>query len=180
MHAGRFAEISSDPDYKILVLEDTETGKVVGTASLIVERKFLRGLGKVIHNDNSRLLKPRHCNLNTVKLTVLAFCPQCGHIEDVVIDSSKRGQKLGARCAFPPCLYSCVSYRLATVRKHLYARMFCLFDAIESHWAMREVRTCGPEQMCVRRRFGMQLAIVPQGSRYALYCLALHCTAGMA
>lgn len=104
-HAGRFAEISSNPDYKILVLEDTETGKVVGTASLIMERKFLRGLGKVSHNDNSQLLQPRHRNHHTVKLTVLVFCLQCGHIEDVVIDSSKRGQKLGARCACPPCCH---------------------------------------------------------------------------
>lgn len=65
--SSRFAEISSNPDYKILVLEDTETGKVIGTATLVVERKFFRGLGK------------------------------SAHIEDLVIDSNKRGQKLGAR-----------------------------------------------------------------------------------
>lgn len=71
-HAGRFAEISSNPDYKILVLEDTETGKVIGTATLVVERKFFRGLGKVRHNDNSPLkqLRQMHCDHNTVRLTM--------------------------------------------------------------------------------------------------------------
>eukprot|EP00878_Enallax_costatus_P031181 GHUV01034075.1.p1 GENE.GHUV01034075.1~~GHUV01034075.1.p1 ORF type:complete len:134 (+),score=26.98 GHUV01034075.1:319-720(+) len=46
---------------------DSSTGKLVGTASLIVEKKFIHSCGKV------------------------------GHIEDVVVDEAARGQKLGQR-----------------------------------------------------------------------------------
>lgn len=50
-----------------MVIEDLSCSKVVGTASCIAERKFIRGCGKA------------------------------GHIEDVVVDSEYRGLKLGAR-----------------------------------------------------------------------------------
>eukprot|EP00775_Hariotina_reticulata_P013371 gene13371-13498_t len=46
---------------------DTKQGKVVGTAALVVERKFVHACGKV------------------------------GHIEDVVVDQAARGQKLGQK-----------------------------------------------------------------------------------
>ncbi|KAK9867712.1 hypothetical protein WJX84_008139 [Apatococcus fuscideae] len=50
-----------------LVIEDTKSGQIVGTASLLIERKFIRG------------------------------CSKAGHIEDVVVDASYRGQQLGRR-----------------------------------------------------------------------------------
>jgi glucosamine-phosphate N-acetyltransferase len=65
--SARWQEIASAPDYKIVVIEDTNTSKIIGTASCLVERKFIRGCGKA------------------------------AHIEDVVVDSGYRGLKLGAR-----------------------------------------------------------------------------------
>lgn len=65
--ASRWAELSASEDYKIVVIEDTESGKLVGSATLFVEKKFIHGCGKV------------------------------GHVEDVVVDSSCRGQKLGLK-----------------------------------------------------------------------------------
>ncbi|PIC27152.1 hypothetical protein B9Z55_019490 [Caenorhabditis nigoni] len=56
----------SVPNYHIVVIENTETGKVVASASLVVEMKF-------IHDAGSR-----------------------GRVEDVVVDSAMRRQKLGA------------------------------------------------------------------------------------
>lgn len=53
--------------YFIVVIIDTAKDKVVGSGSLIMERKFLRSTGN------------------------------CGHIEDVAVDSSYRGKKLGIR-----------------------------------------------------------------------------------
>lgn len=50
---------------KVLVIEDKETGKVVASGTLILEYKF-------IHD-----------------------CGVAGHIEDVVVDASYRGQQLG-------------------------------------------------------------------------------------
>lgn len=63
----RFKEVSESPDYHIAVVEDLDSGKVVGTAALIIERKF-------IHE-----------------------CSKVGHIEDVVVDSEVRGKRLGQR-----------------------------------------------------------------------------------
>ncbi|KAK2079404.1 hypothetical protein QBZ16_003095 [Prototheca wickerhamii] len=64
-----FRSLTAQPDvYYIAVIEDTESQKVVGSASLVIEQKFLRNGGK------------------------------CGHIEDVVVDSACRGHRLGLRC----------------------------------------------------------------------------------
>lgn len=63
----RLKEMSESPDYHIAVVEDKATSKLVGTAALIVERKFIHACGKV------------------------------GHIEDVVVDQAARGQRLGQR-----------------------------------------------------------------------------------
>ncbi|GFP96528.1 glucosamine 6-phosphate n-acetyltransferase [Phtheirospermum japonicum] len=55
-------------DYLICVIEDNHiSGKIVGTGSVFIEKKFIRNCGKV------------------------------GHIEDVVVDSSVRGKQLGKK-----------------------------------------------------------------------------------
>lgn len=53
-------------EYYLLVICD-QTGKVVGTGSLIVERKFIHSLGLV------------------------------GHIEDIAVEKNQQGKKLGLR-----------------------------------------------------------------------------------
>lgn len=54
-------------DHHVAVIEDMETSQIVATGSILIEHKFLRNCGKV------------------------------GHIEDVVVDESVRGQHLGQR-----------------------------------------------------------------------------------
>eukprot|EP00128_Syssomonas_multiformis_P011546 Colp12_sorted_trinity150504_noHs@19712 len=62
----RFDEMKArDDTYYTVVFEDTTTGQLCGSGSLVVERKF-------IHN-----------------------CAKRGHIEDIVIDETRRGQQLG-------------------------------------------------------------------------------------
>lgn len=56
----------SVPNYYIVVIEDTITQKIVGSATLVLEMKF-------IHDAGCR-----------------------GRVEDVVVDQKKRGQNLGA------------------------------------------------------------------------------------
>ncbi|BDA44726.1 Glucosamine 6-phosphate N-acetyltransferase [Coccomyxa sp. Obi] len=63
----RFEEINSSPDYKVIVIEDPKSNKIIATASLLIERKFIRSCGKA------------------------------GHIEDVVVDQTYRGKHLGQR-----------------------------------------------------------------------------------
>ncbi|XP_043724728.1 glucosamine 6-phosphate N-acetyltransferase-like [Telopea speciosissima] len=65
---ARFQELKSHgDDHVICVIEDEQSGKIIATGSVFVEKKFLRNCGKV------------------------------GHIEDVVVDSSARGLKLGQK-----------------------------------------------------------------------------------
>lgn len=54
-------------DHLISVIEDADSGRIVATGSVFVEKKFLRACGKA------------------------------GHIEDVVVDSSVRGKHLGQK-----------------------------------------------------------------------------------
>lgn len=64
----RVAEIDQrGQDYHVAVIEDTASAKVVATGTLLIERKILRNCGLV------------------------------GHIEDIVVDGSVRGQHLGQR-----------------------------------------------------------------------------------
>ncbi|XP_042512488.1 glucosamine 6-phosphate N-acetyltransferase [Macadamia integrifolia] len=64
----RFEELKSHgDDHVICVIEDDQSGKIIATGSVFVEKKFLRNCAKV------------------------------GHIEDVVVDSSARGLKLGQK-----------------------------------------------------------------------------------
>ena len=53
--------------YSIFVIEDTSKSEIVATATMFVEKKFIRG------------------------------CASCGHIEDVVVDGGYRGKQLGKR-----------------------------------------------------------------------------------
>lgn len=68
MFVQRFDELRRAADvYYIVVVEDISIGRIVGAATLVVEKKFLHSLGL------------------------------CGHIEDVVVDSGYRGKQLGRR-----------------------------------------------------------------------------------
>ncbi|PFH45246.1 hypothetical protein AMATHDRAFT_71909 [Amanita thiersii Skay4041] len=53
--------------YYTLVILDKQTDQIVGVGTVFIERKFLRGLGSV------------------------------GHIEDIAVDKSQQGKKLGLR-----------------------------------------------------------------------------------
>ncbi|PIA59061.1 hypothetical protein AQUCO_00400132v1 [Aquilegia coerulea] len=65
---SRFQDLSSYGDnHVICVIEDKKLKKIVATGSVFLEKKFVRNCGKV------------------------------GHIEDVVVDSSVRGMKLGQK-----------------------------------------------------------------------------------
>ena len=57
--------VNANPNYKIYVVEDTNTKNVIANTTLLLERKFIHG-GKYV-----------------------------AHIEDVVVDSSARGHGVG-------------------------------------------------------------------------------------
>lgn len=65
---AQFHAMRSTPrTYYTLVIVDKTIDQVVGTGTVFVERKFLRGLGSV------------------------------GHIEDIAVDKTQQGKKLGLR-----------------------------------------------------------------------------------
>ncbi|RKP12659.1 glucosamine 6-phosphate N-acetyltransferase [Piptocephalis cylindrospora] len=61
----QYREMKESGTYYVHVIEDTHRGRVVASATLLIERKFLRG------------------------------CSKAGHIEDVVVSASERGKRLG-------------------------------------------------------------------------------------
>lgn len=61
----RFALINQNQDYSVKVVLDKENDKIVGSGTLFIEHKF-------IHS-----------------------CADKGHIEDIVVDSEYRSQKIG-------------------------------------------------------------------------------------
>jgi len=65
--AAQFQAMRSESAYYILVIVSRETDQIVGAGGIFLERKFLRGLGRV------------------------------GHIEDIAIASEMQGKKLGLR-----------------------------------------------------------------------------------
>jgi len=66
--AAQFRAMRSEPGtYYILVVVSRETDQIVGSGGVFVERKFLRGLGRV------------------------------GHIEDIAVAREMQGKKLGLR-----------------------------------------------------------------------------------
>jgi len=65
---AQFDAQKTTPDtYYTLVIVDKKSDKIVGVGAVFIERKFLRGLGKV------------------------------GHIEDIAVDKNQQGKKLGLR-----------------------------------------------------------------------------------
>ncbi|KAJ8672981.1 hypothetical protein QAD02_004242 [Eretmocerus hayati] len=62
---NRFHGMRTSGGYYVIVVEDLKIGKVIGSATLVVEQKFIHG------------------------------CSQRGHLEDVVVNSNYRGKKLG-------------------------------------------------------------------------------------
>ena len=66
-YAQTFDAMKSFNNYFTLVIVSRATDKIVGSGTVFVEQKFIRNLGKV------------------------------GHIEDIVVDKSMQGHKLGLR-----------------------------------------------------------------------------------
>lgn len=63
----RFKEMKASGSYYVIVFENVATRRIVGAGTVMIEKKF-------IHN-----------------------CGSVGHIEDIVVDSSTRGKKLGKK-----------------------------------------------------------------------------------
>ncbi len=73
----QFDLIRRNPDYVVIVVENL-AGRIVATATLLIERKF-------IHQ-----------------------CSSVGHIEDVVVDKAYRDRKIGSRYVRCLCVTSCL------------------------------------------------------------------------
>lgn len=90
----------SSGDYYVTVVEDTNLGEIVATATLIIEHKFTHSCAKVcVRNLNQKKItvtisnKVRH--FWRLSLMVFPGCFQRGRIEDVVVSGECRGKQLG-------------------------------------------------------------------------------------
>ncbi|WBW73079.1 ER membrane fatty acid alpha-oxygenase Mpo1 [Schizosaccharomyces osmophilus] len=97
----RFLELKKDfPDtYYTIVVEDKESRKIVGTATLFVERKFIRGNGICAHVEDV-VVHPKFQNRSIGKLliqtlTKLAFILNCYKL---ILDCSETNVKFYEKC----------------------------------------------------------------------------------
>lgn len=74
--------------YYVTVIEDTETGKIIGAATLFVEMKFIRNCATVKKTLSSILFAYETSKAVSIFL-------QKGVIEDVVVSDQYRGKQLG-------------------------------------------------------------------------------------
>lgn len=73
-------------DYFVTVIEDTRKNTIIGSATLVLEKKFIRNCAIVsVFSFNSL----RH----NLKFLLVFF--QRGQLEDVVVDDTYRGKQLG-------------------------------------------------------------------------------------
>jgi len=114
---AQFAALHSTPDtYYVIVIVDRNSDKIIGVGSLVVERKFLRGLGKV------------------------------GHIEDIAVGKQQQGKKVGLRVIhalthiseFTGCYKTILNCSESNIRKFSKAR-FWLTDGTIGYSVLREV-----------------------------------------
>lgn len=46
-HLGRFAQMKANGDYYVTVIEDTRKNEIIGSATLVIEHKFIHECGSV-------------------------------------------------------------------------------------------------------------------------------------
>lgn len=101
--ARRFNEFRQQGDtYFVVVCEDLAKRQVAGCATLMVEKKIIHDCGSVRRRSTLPYSPraPRERLITQAVPTPLLFpCLQCGHIEDVVVDSTYRGKNLGLKYA---------------------------------------------------------------------------------
>lgn len=72
-------------DYLVTVIEDTRINKLIGSATLVLEYKFIHDCGIVSLVDS----------IYVILIKFLNSYFQRGHLEDVVVNDTYRGKQLG-------------------------------------------------------------------------------------
>ncbi len=80
-------------DYYVIVVEDTNLGQIVATATLIIEHKFIHSCAKVIDLIFNYYILNTYFAIFIVQYYILSR--QRGRVEEVVVSDVCRGKQLG-------------------------------------------------------------------------------------
>lgn len=78
--------------YFVTVIEDTSCGKIVGSATLLLEQKFIHNCAMVRRMLIFKGISKVYVNTCRMRVAVLL---QRGRVEDVVVSDEYRGRQLG-------------------------------------------------------------------------------------
>ena len=107
--------------YFLIVVVDKQTDRIVGAGGVFIERKFLRDLGLV------------------------------GHIEDIAVDKSQQGKKIGLRIinALTSISEGCGCYKTIlncsdkNIRELFFGGLFFLWVLLIGFWVLAFYEKCG-------------------------------------
>lgn len=78
---GQIGEILSQPNFNLVILEEPETGKIVGMASLVVNSTFMRTVGQVEDVIVDEQYRGRHLGEMLIKYLIsMAKLKKCSYI----------------------------------------------------------------------------------------------------
>ncbi len=80
-------------DYYVIVVEDTNLGQIVATATLIIEHKCIHACAKVIDLIFNYYILNTYFAIFIVQYNILSR--QRGRVEEVVVSDVCRGKQLG-------------------------------------------------------------------------------------
>ena len=99
--SDRYREISSNPLIEIWVIHDTIRNKIVGTATLLIEPKFIHECGRVAHIEDLVLSKHTHgTGLGKKIVTFLAEQAKVRGCYKVILDCTQKTIGFYEKCGF--------------------------------------------------------------------------------
>ena len=97
----RYREISSNPCIEIWVIHDTGINQIVGTATLLVEPKFIHECGTVAHIEDVVLSKSTHgTGLGKKIVTFLSEKAKIRGCYKVILDCTQQTIGFYEKCGF--------------------------------------------------------------------------------
>ena len=97
----QYREISSNPCIQVWVIHDTSTNQIIGTATLLIEPKFIHDCGRVAHIEDVVLSKSTHgTGLGKKIVTFLAEQAKIRGCYKVILDCTKETIGFYEKCGF--------------------------------------------------------------------------------
>ena len=98
---AQFKFVNTNPDYFILLAVERETHNVLGTASLVIERKFIRDLASTGHIEDVVVSKEaRGLGVGKGLITALGALAEGRGCYKIILDCSEANQGFYEKCGY--------------------------------------------------------------------------------